>query len=608
MINSLYSNREVFLRELISNAADAIDKLRFEALEDDKLLADDPELSITIIHDSETNSLTIRDNGIGMSKEELITNLGTIAKSGTEQFFEMLTNDQQEDSKLIGQFGVGFYSAFLVADQINVTSRRAGIDQAAMWSSSGEADFTVEDVDEHSRGTTIELLLKEDASEFTDEFRIKSIVKQYSDHVDVPIWLEDATADPADAEEDEDEETAENKQINAAQALWTRPKNDISDDEYKSFYRGVSGDFQDPLLWAHNKVEGKVEYTSLLYVPAKAPFMFAMQDKSHGIKLYAQRVFITDQLELFLPDNLNFVKGVVDIRDLPLNMSRETIQDNDQIRSVRNAVVKRVVDSLLAHAEKEPDSYNAFWVEFGQQMKVAYDWSQPYDEKYYRLLRFASTKSEGTEQTTSLDAYVERAKEGQETIYYLIGESIASLRNNPLLEYYEQQDIEVLLLGEDFDSYVIERFDQFKDYSFKDISLKDTELPGLESKEDKESNDELLTRIKEVLKDEELADIVASTRLGASASCLVRERPWVSRGVRHMMKETNQFLGEEKLILELNLEHALVKHLQELEDEDKFNALVLTLLDQARLAYGSLDVDTASYVRRVNDILTDLLN
>ena len=377
MINSLYSNREVFLRELISNAADAIDKLRFESLSDASLLGDDADLSIHVKYDATCNALTIEDNGIGMSREELIENLGTIAKSGTEQFFEMLNDDQQEASQLIGQFGVGFYSAFLVADQINVTSCKAGSDQAAKWVSSGEADFTVEDVDEHPRGTAIELILKDDASEFTDEFRLRDIVKQYSDHVDVPVWLEDLAA-----------EEGEPSQVNAATALWSRAKNAITDDEYKEFYKSVSHDFQDPLLWAHNKIEGKVDYTSLLYVPSKAPFMFSMSEKTQGLKLYAQRVFITDQLDLFLPDNLNFVKGVVDIRELPLNMSRETIQENDQIRTVRNAVVKRVVDSLISHAKKDADSYNEFWDQFGQQMKVAYDWGQEYDENYYKLMRF----------------------------------------------------------------------------------------------------------------------------------------------------------------------------------------------------------------------------
>ena len=602
MINSLYSNREVFLRELISNAADAIDKLRFESLSDATLLDADGDLGIHIKFDTECNALTIEDNGIGMSRDELIENLGTIAKSGTEQFFELLDDDQQEASQLIGQFGVGFYSAFLVADQINVTSRKAGTNEAAKWVSSGEADFTVEDVDEHARGTTIELILKEDAGEFTDEFRLRNIVKQYSDHVDVPVWIVDVAG-----------EDSEPKQLNTATALWSRPKNAISDDEYKEFYKSVSHDFQDPLLWAHNKIEGKVDYTSLIYVPSKAPLMFAMTEKSHGLKLYAQRVFITDQLDLFLPDNLNFVKGVVDIRDLPLNMSRETIQENDQIRTVRNAVVKRVVDSLLSHAKKDADSYNAFWQEFGHQMKVAYDWDQPYDESYYKLMRFASTHSEGSEQTIGLEDYLERAADDQKEIYYLVGESALSLRNNPLLEHYTDVGIEVLLLSDDFDSYIVERFKEFDDHAFKDISLSDVELPtradaekdaAVESDEDDEK---LLTRVKDLLKDESLSDVTASQRLHESASCLVRERPWISRGVRNMLKDTQQFLGEEKLKLELNMAHPLVQRLKELEDDTKFEDLTRTLLDQARLSYGSLDVDTAVYVRRVNGILAELL-
>ena len=603
MINSLYSNREVFLRELISNAADAIDKLRFESLSDATLLDDAGELGIHIKFDTTCNALTIEDNGIGMSRDELIENLGTIAKSGTEQFFEMLNDDQQEASQLIGQFGVGFYSAFLVADQINVISRRAGTTEAAQWTSSGEADFTIEDVDEHARGTTIELTLKEDAGEFTDEFRLRDVVKQYSDHVDVPVWIVDVAG-----------EDSEPKQINTATALWSRPKNAISDDEYKELYKSVSHDFQDPLLWAHNKIEGKVDYTSLLYVPAKAPFMFAMTEKTHGLKLYAQRVFITDQLDLFLPDNLNFVKGVVDIRDLPLNMSRETIQENDQIRTVRNAVVKRVVDSLLSHAKKDADSYNAFWTEFGHQMKVAYDWDQAYDENYYKLMRFASTQSDGSEQTVGLEEYVERASDEQKEIYYLVGESATSLRNNPLLEHYTDAGIEVLLLGDDFDSYIVERFKDFEDHAFKDISLSDVELPNKaeaapsdEAVTTDKDDEALLQRVKELLDGESLSDVTASQRLHESASCLVRERPWISRGVRNMLKDTHQILGEEKLKLELNLKHPLVQRLKELEDELKFDDLTRTLLDQARLAYGSLDVDTAEYVRRVNGILSELL-
>lgn len=603
MINSLYSNREVFLRELISNAADAIDKLRFESLSDASLLDDAGELGIHIKFDTECNALTIEDNGIGMSRDELIENLGTIAKSGTEQFFEMLDDNQQEASQLIGQFGVGFYSAFLVADQINVTSRKAGTVSAAKWMSSGEADFTVEDVEEHARGTAIELILKEDAGEFTDEFRLRDIVKQYSDHVDVPVWIVDVTGDDS-----------EPKQVNTATALWNRPKNAISDDEYKEFYKSVSHDFQDPLLWAHNKIEGKVDYTSLLFVPSKAPFMFAMTDKTHGLKLYAQRVFITDQLDLFLPDNLNFVKGVVDIRDLPLNMSRETIQENDQIRTVRNAVVKRVVDSLISHAKKDADGYNAFWGEFGHQMKVAYDWDQAYEENYYKLMRFTSTQSDGAEQTVGLEDYVERASDDQKEIYYLVGESASSLRNNPLLEHYVDAGIEVLLLSDDFDSYIIERFKDFDEHSFKDISLADVDLPEkadeeaiVEDESADKDNEALLTRVKELLADESLSDVTASRRLHESASCLVRERPWISRGVRNMLKDTHQILGEEKLKLELNMTHPLLQRLKELEDETKFEDLTRTLLDQARLAYGSLDVDTAVYVRRVNGILAELL-
>lgn len=603
MINSLYSNREVFLRELISNAADAIDKLRFESLSDATLLDDAGELGIHIKFDPECSALTIEDNGIGMSRDELIENLGTIAKSGTEQFFEMLNDDQQEASQLIGQFGVGFYSAFLVADQINVTSRRAGTTESAKWTSSGEADFTIEDVDDHARGTSIELILREDAGEFTDEFRLRDIVKQYSDHVDVPVWIVDLAG-----------EDSEPKQINTATALWNRPKNAISDEEYKEYYKSVSHDFQDPLLWAHNKIEGKVDYTSLLYVPAKAPFMFAMTEKTHGLKLYAQRVFITDQMDLFLPENLNFVRGVVDIRDLPLNMSRETIQENDQIRTVRNAVVKRVVDSLLSHAKKDSGSYNAFWAEFGHQMKVAYDWDQAYDESYYKLMRFASSRSDGGEQTVGLEAYVERASDEQKEIYYLVGESASSLRNNPLLEHYTDADIEVLLLSDDFDSYIVERFKDFDDHAFKDISLSDVELPQKAEETDTDSvesidkdDEALLKRVKELLDDESLSDVTASQRLHESASCLVRERPWISRGVRNMLKDTHQILGDEKLKLELNLDHPLVQRLTELEDESKFEDLTRTLLDQARLAYGSLDVDTAEYVRRVNGILSELL-
>lgn len=599
MINSLYSNREVFLRELISNAADAIDKLRFDSLSDASLLGDDTDLSIRIEFDSKTHTLTIRDNGIGMSRDELIENLGTIAKSGTEQFFEMLNEEQKEASQLIGQFGVGFYSAFLVADRIDVTSRRAGSDDAAKWSSSGEADFSIEEVDEHPRGTMIELTLKEDAHEFAEEFRLRDVVKQYSDHVDVPVWLEDIAAEEPEA-----------SQVNAAVAIWTRAKNAITDDEYKEFYKGISHDFQDPLLWSHNKVEGKVDYTSLIYVPSKAPFFFGMRDQTQGLKLYAQRVFITDQLELFLPTYFNFVKGVIDIRELPLNMSRETIQENDQIRTVRNAVIKRITDSLLSHAKKDADAYNAFWAEFGQTMKYAYPWEEPYNESYYKLLRFASTHSEGAEQTVSLEEYAERASDDQKHVYFLVGESASSLRNNPLLEHYAKAGIEVLLLGDDFDSDTIGRFKDFGERSFKDISLTDVELPAIASESesaDEPADTDLLDRIKKVLDDEDLSDIKASERLHESASCLVRERPWLSRGVRHMLKETNQFYADDaKLALELNMAHPLVTRLKEVDGE-QFDDLVRTLLDQARLAYGSLDVDTAAYVKRVNGILTELL-
>lgn len=618
MIHSLYSNKEIFLRELISNSSDAVDKLRFEALSDSSLYGDDSDLKIQIDFDEEAKTITIADNGIGMSRDEVVTNLGTIAKSGTAQFLESLTGDQQKDSQLIGQFGVGFYSAFIVADKVSVVTRRAGsaANEATSWESAGEADFTVADAEKDSRGTTITLHLKADETEFANAYRLRSIIKKYSDHISIPVMMEKQempSAEDDDAEKkDEAEKVPEYEAINAATALWTRSRKDVSDDEYKEFYKHVSHDFEDPLAWSHNRVEGKLEYTSLLYLPSRAPFDMWQRDAARGLKLYVQRTFILDDAEQFLPLYLRFVKGVIDSNDLPLNVSREILQNDPNIDSIRNAVTKRILDTLEKMSKNEPEKYATFWKEFGQVLKEgpAEDFNNK--EKIAGLLRFTTTHSEGEAQDQSLAQYMERMQEGQNKIYYIAGENLTTAKNSPHLEVFRKKGIEVLLLHDRVDDWLMGHMMEFDGKQLQDVAKGELDLGELDNEEDKKAQEELsekhsglVERAKEAL-GEEVNEVRITNRLTDSPACLVVGEHDMGAQMQRILEAAGQQVPETTPTLELNPEHALVAKLDSEADEDRFKELLSVLVDQARLAEGSQLKDPASFVARLNRLLLEL--
>ena len=614
MINSLYSNREVFLRELISNASDALDKLRVEALQKPELTADDSELKISIDFDANAKTITVADNGIGMTQSEIVENLGTIAKSGTEAFLEQLTGDQQKDANLIGQFGVGFYSVFMVADEVTVFTRKAGTEQGTRWFSQGEDEFTVEETDA-DRGTKIVVKLKSDAEDFADGWKLREIVRRYSDHIGVPVEMEATSA--------EEGEEKERETINSAQAIWTRSRSEISDDEYREFYKHVSHDFEDPLAWSHNRVEGRLEYTSLMYIPKRAPFDLWNSQIPRGLKLYVQRVFIMDEAETFLPLYLRWVKGVVDSSDLPLNVSREMLQESAAVQTIRNALAKRVLDRLSKLADDEPDQYGEFWDEFGAVLKEGVTPDNPNRENLLKLLRFTTNRdvpdetTGGASQRTSFAEYIERASEQQKKIYYLTGDNEAALRESPHLEVFKAQNIDVLLLSEPVDAWMMSMLDKFEEHEIKDITRGELDLPESEDKatdstaEEKEPNesetdDSLLERMKEVL-DEKVEEVKKSERLTESPACLVLGAFDMNVQMRKIMQAAGQTMPNSKPVLEINLDHALVKHLDVEVDEDRFADMVHMLYEQAALADGSVPVETGSHVKRVNRLLETLL-
>lgn len=612
MIHSLYSNKEIFLRELVSNANDAIDKLRFESLTNTDLKVD-AELGIQIDIDEEAKTVTITDNGIGMTRDEAISHLGTIAKSGTAQFLEKLTGDQQKDAQLIGQFGVGFYSSFIVADKVVVETRSAlvGPDEAVRWTSEGEAEFDVETISRDAVGTSVILHLKADETEFADDWRLRNIVKKYADHVAVPVKMK-AVAMPA-AEDDAEGETPEPayEMVNTAKALWTRSRSDVSDDEYREFYKMVSHDFQDPLTWSHNRVEGKLEYTSLLYIPASAPFDLYQRESSRGLKLYVQRVFIMDDAEQFLPLYLRFIRGVVDSSDLALNVSREILQNDPTIDSMRAALTKRVLDMIEKLASKG-DEYQAFWDEFGQVLKEgpAEDFSNK--EKIAGLLRFATTQSEGQTQSESLAAYIERMKEDQEKIYYVAAENYHTADNSPHLEIFKKKGIEVLLLHDRIDEWLVSHLAEFDGKSFQDVAKGELDLGDLENEEDKAHHEEvekefsgLIEKTKELL-GEQVASVRITYRLTDSPACLVVSEDDMGMQMRRVLESAGQAVPENKRIFELNPEHPLVVRLNDEQDMDRFNDLTMVLFDQAKLAEGSHLEAPASYVTRLNKLLLEL--
>ncbi|ROQ56273.1 molecular chaperone HtpG [Pseudomonas putida] len=610
MIHSLYSNKEIFLRELISNASDAVDKLRFEALARPELLEGGSDLKIRVSFDKAANTVTLEDNGIGMNRDDVITHLGTIAKSGTADFMKNLTGDQKKDSHLIGQFGVGFYSAFIVADQVDVYSRRAGTpaSEGVHWSSKGEGEFEVATVDKAERGTRIVLHLKKGEDEFADGWRLRNIIKKYSDHIALPIEL----PKEATAAEGEEQPAVEWETVNRASALWTRPRTEIKDEEYQEFYKHIGHDFENPLAWSHNKVEGKLEYTSLLYVPARAPFDLYQREAPRGLKLYVQRVFVMDQAESFLPLYLRFIKGVVDSNDLSLNVSREILQKDPIIDSMKSALTKRVLDMLEKLAKNEPEQYKGFWKNFGQVLKEGPAEDFANKEKIAGLLRFASTHDDSGEQSVSLADYLARAKEGQDKIYFLTGESYAQVRNSPHLEVFRKKGIEVLLLTDRIDEWLMSYLSEFDGKGFVDVARGDLDLGKLDSEEDKKAQEEvakdkegLVERLKAALGDT-ISEVRVSHRLTDSPAILAIGEQDMGLQMRQILEASGQKVPDSKPIFEFNPGHPLIEKLDNEQSEDRFADFSHILFDQAALAAGDSLKDPAAYVRRLNKLLVEL--
>jgi molecular chaperone HtpG len=610
MIHSLYSHKEIFLRELISNASDANDRLRFEAIATPTLLADDPELAVWVEGDPAAGTLKIRDNGIGMNRDEAIANLGTIARSGTAEFFKSLSGDQQKDSQLIGQFGVGFYSAFIVSERVEVLTRKAGTAPAegVHWESSADGQFTVQPVELPQRGTTIILHLKADCREFADSWRLRSLIHRYSDHLSFPVLMRKE----ATGAKDEAAAAAPFEAVNQARALWTRPRTEITDEEYQQFFEHIAHDPTAPLAWSHNKVEGKRDYTSLLYVPGRAPFDLWHRDAARGLKLYVRRVFIMDDAEQFLPLYLRFIKGVIDSSDLPLNVSRELLQQDADVEAMKGGLTRRVLELLAKLASDEPAKYATFWKEFGAVLKegLAEDYSNR--EKILPLLRFASTHEAEDTPTVSLKDYLGRMKSGQEKIYFVIADSVAAARSSPHIEQLKALGIEVLLMSERVDEWVMGQVEGFEGKSFKDAARGDLELGALaaengraKAEEQLKEHQDLFKRVKEAL-GERVTEVRVASRLTDSPSCLVMGERDLGAAMRRILEAQGQKLPETKPVLELNVEHAIVRHLEGMTDVAAFGELAQLLYDQAALSEGGQLVNPADYVRRLNRLLVRL--
>ena len=621
MIHSLYSNKEIFLRELISNASDAADKLRFAALSQPELLESGGEPEVKIDFDTQKNILVISDNGIGMTRDEVITNLGTIAKSGTAQFLETLTGDQKKDSQLIGQFGVGFYSAFIVADKVEVRTRKAGTaeDKATLWISEGEADYSLEATVKATSGTEITLHLKAEEKEYAESYRLRNIVKKYADHISIPVFMQKEDMGSPDAEEEgedkkDEEKVVEYEAVNEAKALWTRLRKDVKADEYKGFYKSVSHDFEDPLEWSHNKVEGKLEYTSLLYVPARAPYDLWNRDSARGLKLYVQRVFIMDDAEQFLPLYLRFMKGIVDSNDISLNVSREILQKDPVVDSMRSALTKRALDMLEKMRKKNKDKYLGFWNEFGQALKEGPAEDFANKEKVAKLLQFTTTHSEADAQDQCLDEYVSRMKDDQEKIYYLVADSAKAGRNSPHLEIFRKKGIEVILMHDRIDEWLMSHLQDFDGRQFQDISRGELDLGKLEDEEDKEVQEKtekefvkLVERIKENLGDK-VKEVRVTHRLTDSPACLAVDDNDMGMQMKKIMEASGQTVPETKPIFEINPAHPLLVKLDKEADEDRFGDIVLILFGQAGLADGVQLEDPADFSKRLNKLLLELVD
>ncbi len=609
MIHSLYSNKEIFLRELVSNASDAADKLRFEALNNDGLFEGDSELKIQIAFDKEAKTVTIRDNGIGMSRDEVISHLGTIARSGTAQFLSQLTGDQKKDSHLIGQFGVGFYSAFIVADRVEVFTRRAGLpaSEGVHWESEGEAEYSVETLELPERGTKVVLHLKPGQEEYADGWRLRSIIKKYSDHISIPVVMQkEAVGEEAENAEPEEEV------VNTAQALWTRSRSDVSDEEYTEFYKHISHDFSEPLKWSHNRVEGKLDYTSLLYIPAKAPFDLYNRDAARGLKLYVQRTFIMDDAEQFLPLYLRFVKGVLDSNDLSLNVSREILQKDANVESMKSALTKRVLDMLEKLAKNDAETYQSFWTEFGEVLKEGPAEDYANREKVAGLFRFASTHTDDAAQTVSLADYVSRMQEGQNKIYFVVADSHNAAKSSPHLEIFRKKGIEVLLLSDRIDEWLMGHLTEFDGKSLQDVAKGALDLGELDSEEEKQAQEKVeqqfedfTKRLQDVL-GENVESVRVTHRLTESPACLVVGEHDMGAQMRRLLEQAGQAVPENKPTMEINPTHPLIEKMDAEQDEARFADFAEILFDQASLAEGGSIKDPAAYVRRLNKLLLEL--
>jgi molecular chaperone HtpG len=616
VVHSLYSNKEIFLRELISNASDAADKLRFEALSNSSLYESDPDLNIKISFDEKSKTLTISDNGIGMSREEVIDHLGTIAKSGTKEFLSRLTGDQKKDSHMIGQFGVGFYSAFIVADKVTVITRRAGLtaEQAVRWESAGEGEYNIATVYKESRGTDIILHLKAEEEEFLSDWRLRTIIQKYSDHIGIPVMMRKLPDTENKAEENQ---PIEWEAVNRATALWTLPKAKITDEQYKEQYKHISHDYQDPLTWSHNHVEGgNLDYISLLYIPAQAPFDLMNRDNQHGLKLYVQRVFIMDDVKQFMPSYMRFVRGIVDTNALPLNISREILQDNPTITKLRAALVKRVLDILEKMTKDEPEKYATFWKNFGNVLKEGPAEDYANREKIAKLLRFASTHNDMPEQNVSLDEYIARMKPEQKKIYYVTADNFNAAKASPHLEIFRKNNIEVLLLSDRIDEWLVSHLNAYEGKTLQSVAKGDINLDEIiaaENPEQKEQQkqaeekakqdfDNVIKEVKQILADQ-VKEVRLSHRLTNSPACVVADENDMGSQLQRLLKAAGQDIGEIKPIFELNPTHPLLQKLKDEVDGDKFKELVHILFDQSILAEGGSLKDPASFVQRLNKML-----
>ncbi|MEI2418388.1 molecular chaperone HtpG [Orrella sp. JC864] len=607
MIHSLYSNKEIFLRELVSNASDACDKLRFEAIDNPALMEGDAELRIRIDFDKDARTITLSDNGIGLSRDEAVANLGTIARSGTREFFSRLTGDKQKDAQLIGQFGVGFYSSFIVADKVTVVSRRAGLPagEAVRWESDGQGEFTVAQVEKAGRGTDVILHLREGEDEFLDGWRLRSILRRYSDHISLPIQMR---KEEWDKDKSEQVKTEEWESVNQANALWARSKSEISDEQYREFYKHVSHDYDDPMAWTHNRVEGRSEYTQLLFIPKHAPMDLWDRDARRGVKLYVRRVFIMDDAEQLLPSYLRFVRGVIDSADLPLNVSREILQESRDVRAIREGSAKRVLSMLEDLAENRKEDYAAFWTEFGQVLKEGTGEDPGNLERIAKLLRFASTTTEGGAQTVSLADYVARMKEGQDKIYYVTADSVTAASNSPHLEIFRKKGIEVLLLTDRVDEWMLSYLREFDGKPLASVAKGGLDLEKLADEEEKKRQSEVAEQFKPLVErlqsalSEQVKEVRVTLRLVDSPACVVVGEHELSPHLLRMLKAAGQEAPDVKPVLEINPEHALVKRVQE-APEAEFGDWAQLLLDQAKLAEGAQLADPAAFVKRLNSLL-----